>query len=94
MSVKNGPYLTSVQASCQSEDLEKPQHGMFSVCDTLARTPPHKITDELVGLFPLKVLMCNACIVCNIVFHAVHELCISCLGKTTPQTKPNKNVSN
>ena len=35
---KSGPYLTSVQASCQSEDLEKPQHGMFSVCDTLART--------------------------------------------------------
>ena len=30
--------MTSVQASCQSEDLEKPQNGMFSVCDTLART--------------------------------------------------------
>ena len=35
---KSGPYLTSVQARCQSQDLEKPQHGMFSVCDTLART--------------------------------------------------------
>ena len=35
---KSGPYLTSVQASCQSEDLEKPRHGMFSVCDTFART--------------------------------------------------------
>jgi hypothetical protein len=35
---RNGPYLTTVQTSCQSKDLEKPQHGMFSVCNTLART--------------------------------------------------------
>ena len=38
MSVKKWPILDIVQASCQSEDLEKPQHGRFSVCDTLART--------------------------------------------------------
>jgi len=34
----SGPYLTTVQTSCQSKDLEKPQHGMFSLFDTLAIT--------------------------------------------------------
>ena len=39
MLVKKWPILDiRTGHSCQSEDLEKPQHGMFSVCDTLART--------------------------------------------------------
>jgi hypothetical protein len=35
---KSGPYSTTVKTSCQSKDLEKPKHGLFSVLDTLAVT--------------------------------------------------------
>ena len=38
MSVKKWPILDIRTGQLSKRDLEKPQHGMFSVCDTLART--------------------------------------------------------
>ena len=57
---RSGPYLTTLQTSCQSEDLEKSQHGIFFVFDTLIATSfvnPGYGKPELFAIFSAAVCM-------------------------------------